>query len=433
VKNVPVVRVVERDDAVELPELSEELRVALGDVAATAREGLLAMSVGVGLRVMAEMMQAEVNAKVGPKHAKIPGRAAKRHASAPGSVVLGGRRVKVSRPRARTVDGREVGLDTYATFADGDLLGTVVMERMLAGLATRRHRAANEPVGEAVEAEASSTSRSAVSRRFIAGTQRALKELMSRDLAELDVVGLMVDGVHFAEACCVVALAITADGTKVPVGLWLGDTENKTVVTALLADLVARGLDASGGLLLVIDGAKALAAGVRKVFGDQALVQRCVLHKRRNVADHLPKDQAAWVDRKLAKAFANPDPEAGLRAAKDLARILEREHPDAAASLREGLEEMFTVRRLGVGDRLARTLTCTNAIESMISISRSTARNVKRWRDGTMIKRWCAAGMINAQRSFRRVKGCKDMPVLVAALHRHMEDVTPACKDEEAA
>ncbi len=432
-KNVPVVRVVERDDAAELPELGEEVRVALAEIAGAAREGLLAMSVGVGLRVMAEMMQVEVTGRVGAKHAKRLEREASRHGSAPGSVVLGGRRVKVSRPRARSRDGEELQLETYTTFAADDLLGEVVMERMLAGLATRRHRAANEPVGEVVEAEATSTSRSAVSRRFIAGTTRALEELMSRDLAELHVVALMVDGVTFAEACCVVALAITADGTKVPVGLWLGDTENTTVVAALLADLVERGLDASGGLLVVIDGAKALAAGVRKVFGDQALVQRCVLHKRRNVADHLPKDQAPWVDRKLATAFANPDADAGLRAAKDLARSLERQHPDAAASLREGLEEMFTVRRLGISDRLARTLTSTNPIESMISISRTTARNVKRWRDGTMIKRWCAAGMLNAQRSFRRVKGCKDMPILVAALARHIDGVTPACNDQEAA
>ena len=432
-KNVPVVRLVERDEAEDLPELSEELRVALVEIAGVAREGLLAMSVSVGLGVMAEMMEAEVAGRVGAKHAKRPEREASRHGSAPGSVVLGGRRVRVERPRARTVDGQELQLGTYATFADDDLLGRMVMERMLAGLATRRHRAANEPVGTAVEAEATSTSRSAVSRRFIAGTQRALEELMSRDIAELDVVALMVDGVHFADACCVVALAITADGTKVPVGLWLGDTENKTVVTHLLADLVGRGLDTSGGLLVVIDGAKALAAGVHKVFGDQALVQRCTLHKRRNVKDHLPKDQGGFVDRKLAKAFANPDPDAGLRAAKDLARALEREHPDASASLREGLEEMFTVRRLGVGDRLAKTLTNTNAIESMISISRSTARNVKRWRDGTMVKRWCAVGMLNAQRSFRRLKGCNDMPVLVAALQRHVEGVTPACDDEEAA
>src|SRR6266508_106862 len=189
----------------------------------------------------------------------------------------------------------------------------------------------------------------------------------------------MLDGVHFADTCCVVALAIGADGTKVPVGLWLGDTENKTVVTALLADLVAlladlvaRGLNTDGGLLVVIDGAKALATAVRKVFGE-----------------------ARW--------------------------------PDAAASLREGLEDMFTVRRLGVGGRLAASLTNTNCIESMISIARDTTRNVKRWRDGKMIKRWCAAGMLNAERSFRRLKGYRQMATFVAALARHVEAVPPAC------
>jgi transposase-like protein len=348
-------------------------------------------------------------------------------------VVLGGRRVKTSRPRARTTDNSEVRLATYAAFADDDVLSAVVMERMLAGLATRRHRAANEPVGSAVEAEAGSTSKSSVSRRFVAKSRKALDELMARDLADLEVVALMLDGVNFAEHCCVVALAICADGTKVPVGLWLGDTENKTVVTHLLADLVDRGLSAEGGLLVVIDGAKALATAVRRVFGDAALIQRCTLHKRRNCADHLPEAERGWVDARLAKAFHHADADAGLRMARDLARQLETRWPDAAASLREGLEEMFTVRRLGIGDRLARTLTSTNPIESMISVGRTTTRNVKRWRDGTMVKRWAAAGMLNAERSFRRVKGCKEMPVLVAALGRHIAGVTPARENERVA
>jgi putative transposase len=288
-------------------------------------------------------------------------------------------------------------------------------------------------VGEAVEAAGTSTSKSAVSRRFVARTSKALEELMARDLSELEVAALMVDGVNFAEHCCVVALAICADGTKVPVGLWLGDTGNKTVVTHLLADLLDRGLSADGGLLVVIDGAKALAAAVRKVFGELALIQRCTLHKRRDVTDHPPERERGWVDQRLARAFNHPDPDAGLRRARDLARQLETRWPDAAASLREGLEEMFTVRRLGVGDRLARTLTSTNTIESMISIARTTTRNVKRWRDGTMVKRWAAAGMLNAQRSFRRVKGCKDMPTLVAALARHAEAVTPQRDTDEVA
>jgi len=234
--------------------LSAELQAAFGDIADVAREGLLAMSVAVGLAVMNEMMDAEVTEQVGVKHAKLPDRTASRHTAAPGSVVLGGRRLPVTRPRARTIDGAEVQLATYATFANDDLLNQVVMERMLAGVATRRHRAVAEPVGEKVTAASRSTSRSAVSRRFKAATTKALGELMARDLTDLRVAAMMIDGVFFAGQCCVVALAICADGTKVPVGLWLGDTENKTVVTNLLADLSARGLDAGGGILFVLDG-----------------------------------------------------------------------------------------------------------------------------------------------------------------------------------
>jgi putative transposase len=337
--------------------------------------------------------------------------------------VLGGRRVPVDRPRARTLDGHEVQLKTWQAFCADDPLAELVMERMLAGLATRRHRQAAEPVGAMVQQSATATSKSAVSRRFVAQTAKALEELLARDLSELQVTCLLIDGIHLAERCCVVALAICADGRKLPVGLWEGSTENATVVRHLLADLQARGLDSSRGLLVVIDGAKALATAVRSVFGELALIQRCTVHKRRNVTEHLPEGDRGRIDARLARAFNDPDPAKGLRAARMLASELERAHPGAAASLREGLEEMFTVRRLGVGDRLARTLSSTNPVESMISIARTTARNVKRWRDGQMVCRWVAAGMLNAERSFRRLKGCKDMPMLVAALARHAEEV----------
>jgi transposase-like protein len=250
-------------------------------------------------------------------------------------------------------------------------------------------------------------------------TETALAELMVRDLTGQDITVLMLDGEHLADRCVVVALAITADGTKKPVGLWDGSTENKTVVRALLADLVDRGLNVDDGLLVVIDGAKALSAAVREVFGAKAAIQRCTLHKRRNLADHLPDKDNAWVDAKLVKAFSHPDPEQGLRNAKSLAAQLDKRYPSAAASLREGLEEMFTVARLGIDGRLAKTLTTSNPIESMISIARNTNRNVTRWRDGQMVLRWTAAGMLNAERSFRRIKGHKQMPQLVAALHRH--------------
>jgi transposase-like protein len=258
-----------------------------------------------------------------------------------------------------------------------------------------------------------------VSRRFIAATKTALSELLARDLAPLDIKVLMVDGEHLADHLAVVALAITADGTKVPVGLWEGSTENATVVKALLADLVARGLDATGGLLVVIDGAKALSSAVRAVFGANAAVQRCTVHKRRNVADHLPEAERGFIDTKLGRIFTNPDPAVGLRDAKALATALQRKHPGAAASLREGLEDMFTVTRLGITGTLAKTLTTSNPIESMISIARTTNRNLTHWKDGQMVLRWTAAGMLNAQRSFRRVKGYRQMPQLVTALHRH--------------
>lgn len=418
----------EDDEFVEelLRFLPESLAVPLGQIAWSAREGLLALSVEVGLATVVTMMEAELTERIGRKHAKIPAgeRGGNWWGTAASSVVIGGRKVALERPRGRSVDGAELDLETWAAFSDESLLTEVVLERMWAGLATRRHARAAEPVGAAVDAASSATSKSAVSRRWVQGTQKALDELLSRDLSDLEVAVMMLDGVIFAEHCCVAALAITRDGAKVPVGLWLGDTENKTVVKALLADLVARGLDASAGMLFVLDGAKALAAGVRDVFGDQALVQRCTLHKRRNVRDHLPKDVGERVDRRLGAAFADADWHAGHQAALKLAGELERQWPDAAASLREGLDDMFCVRRLGIDGTLARTLTTTNAIESMISTARDVTRNVKRWRDGRMVKRWCAAGMREAQRRFRRLKGHEQMGRLVAALEAHVAAVT---------
>ena len=418
-KTVPTVRLADATDAAALPDLPEEIVLAMTDIADAAREGLMAMSVAAGMAVMAAMFEAEITEIAGPKGKHNPGRAAVRHGTEKGSVTLGGRRVPIDRPRARTVDKHEVALASYAHFAAEDLLTQVVMERMAAGVATRRHARTAEPVGEKVSAAQKSTSKSAISRRFVKQTETALAELMARELAGEDIKVLMLDGEHMAGRCVVVALAITADGTKKPVGLWDGSTENKTVVRALLADLVSRGLAFDDGLLVVCDGAKALTAAVREVFGAKAAIQRCTLHKRRNVADHLPDKEQAWVDAKLVKAFGHPDPDTGLANAKTLAAQLEKNHPGAAASLREGLEEMFTVARLGIDGRLARTLTTSNPVESMISIARTTNRNVTRWRDGQMVLRWTAAGMLNAERSFRRIKGHKQMPQFIDALRRY--------------
>ena len=434
-KTVPTLRVVSKTetaaglDGLDVTDLPAEVRLALTDIAGAARDGLLAMSVAAGMAVMQAMFDAEIAAACGPKGRHDPDRTAVRHGTGDGSVVLGGRRVPVTRPRARTVDGHEVPLAAYRLFAADDLLSRVVLERMLAGVATRRHARTGDPVGAGVQQAATSTSRSAISRRFVASTRTALAELLSRDLSTLDIKVLMVDGEHLADRCCVVALAITADGTKVPVGLWDGATENKTVVRALLADLVSRGLDATDGLLVVLDGAKALSAAVREVFGTTAAIQRCTLHKRRNVGEHLPEKEKAWVDAKLVRAFGHPDPSQGLRNTRHLATLLDKGYPGAAASLREGLEEMFTVARLGIDGRLATTLVTSNPIDSMISIARTTNRNVTHWKDGEMVLRWTAAGMINAERSFRRVKGYKQMPQLVAALYRHAHPDTAAATE----
>jgi transposase-like protein len=433
-KKVPVVGVAEVETA-DLAGLRLEATVALADLAGAVKEGLLGFCADVGLMVMAQMLDAEMTARVGPKHAKIPDRQANWHGSAEGPVVLGGRELTVTRPRGRTLEGKEVELESWTAFSAKDLLDRLTTERMLAGVATRRHVDVAEPLSGEVEAKAKATGRSSVSRRFKRATEAALAELMARDLSGLDVVVIMIDGLEIAGQCCVVALAICADGTKVPVGVWLGDSENKTVVTGLLADLAARGLCADGGLLAVLDGAKALAAGVKKVFGERAQIQRCTLHKRRNVKGYLPKELGSRIDWRLARAFVDADPAKGLDAAKRIAGELKADHPDAAASLLEGLEDMFTVRRLGVSGRLATTLTNTNCIESMISVARTTMGNVKRWQDGMMKKRWVTAGMLEAERNFRRVRGCKEMPTLVAALRRTVpgKSVTADDYDQAAA
>jgi len=429
-KKVPVVKFTTPDVAAELAGLPLEATVAIGDVAAAMREGLLAFSTAAGLVVMRQMLDAELAAIVGTKHAKLPGeRVGNWHGTTRGQVVLGARKVSVERPRGRYIDGGEVELDTWATFASEDLLRQVVVERMLAGVATRRHLEVAEPVGQAGTA----VSKSAVSRRFVAATQAAVAELLEADLSGLETAVVMIDGLNIAGEMIVVALVITSDGTKVPVGLRLGDTENKVVVTDLLADLVARGLRFEHGILAVLDGSKALRSAVAKVFGAKALVQRCTLHKRRNVTEYLPVARRKAIDKRLAGIFANADADAGLRDARRLAAQLKRDHPDAAGSLLEGLEEMFTVARLGVTGALRRSLTNTNCIESMISTVRVVTGRVKHWRDGDMKKRWIATGMIEAQRSFRRIRGHTQMPNLVTLISHTINPVTPDNYDQAVA
>jgi transposase-like protein len=412
------------------PAVPDAVSVALSELAGELREGLLALAVGTGLQVMAAIMEQDVTAACGPKGRHDPERTATRHGHGAGSVTLGGRRVPVERPRMRATDGSgELPVPAYELFSDTEVLGRMALERMLAGLSTRRYPLGLEPVGARTERAATSTSKSAVSRRFVAQTETALAQLLAADLTSLDLVALMVDGVHFGEHTCIVALGIDIDGAKHPLSLVEGSTENATMVTDLIVGLRERGLDVTRPILAVLDGSKALRRAVLDVF-DRPVIARCQLHKIRNVQDRLPDKLRSVVAARMRRAYHADSALAAEAELTALAAELDRTHPGAAASLREGMAETLTVLRLGIPPTLARTLRSTNAIESMISICRTHSANVKRWRDGQMALRWCAAGMVEAGKQFRRVNGHMHLRSLRDTLEKLTETVGATGHDE---
>jgi putative transposase len=418
-KKVSGAEVVTTVEAAESP-LPPQVQEALGELVGAAREGLLALSVGVGLSVVHELMEREVEEVVGPKGKHNTERTAKRHGHEDGSLTLGGRRVRVSRPRMRTADDeRELPVQTYEHFADRDPLTRAVMDRMLAGVSTRRCAAVGEPVGEEIELTARATSKSSMSEMFVERTRTALSELMGRRLEDVRLAVIMLDGLEIAERTHVVALGISTEGVKIPLGLWEGSTENATLAGALLADLVDRGLDPEQAILFVIDGSKALRKAIRDVFGQRALVHRCHHHKERNACDLLPERDRDQVRGRLRAAWALTNAELAKQRLDLLASELDRSWPDAAGSLREGMDDTLTLMHLGATGQLAKTLASTNPCESMTEIVRHTQRNVKRWRDGDMRKRWTAAGMLVAEQQFRRIIGYRDLAKLVLAIERH--------------
>ena len=401
--------------------LPERIQEALGQLVGAAKQGLLALSVEVGLGVLRELLEQEVDEVVGAKGKWNPDRSAVRHGHENGEVTLGGRRVPVKRPRARTVDGEsELPLETYEHFADRDALEEVVLERMLAGVSTRQYRRAQEPVGEQLETDARSTSKSAASRVFVARTRQQLWKLMRRPLSDLRLAVIMLDGIELHGYTNIVALGITTEGEKLALGLWDGSTENAAVAAALLSDLVDRGVDVEQGLLFVIDGAKALRKAIRQVFGNKVPVQRCVQHKQRNVLDHLPERERPAVKTRLRRAWKETTHDRALEQLTALALELEHAHPGAAASLREGMEETLTVTRLGITGKLKLTLQSTNPCESMISTVRVIQRNVKRWTSGDMCLRWTAAGMLEAETRFRKVEGYRGLAGLAVKIEHDL-------------
>ena len=368
-----------------------------------------------GLRIIGTILEDEVTRRVGPPHRPDPTSSCVRWGRQPGYVVFGGQKVGVTRPRARTREGEEVPLDTYARLQHDGRRQRAVREGIVAGLTTRNYRRAVQSVLEGYGIEKSS-----VSREFVQASAAQLKELCERRLDALDLVALLIDGIEIGKQVLVVALGIASSGKKHVLGLWQGATENTTVVKSLLEDLVARGLKQDRRYLFVIDGAKALRAAIEKVFGERAEVQRCQVHKRRNVKDHLPENCQEDYDRRLRNAYAMTHYAEAKAELEKIVRQLERINPSAAHSLEEGLEETLTLHRLGVGELLRRTLSSTNPIESCLSTVERVARNVKRWREGDQSLRWTATGLLEAEKRFNRIKGYREIGVL----HRRLNPST---------
>jgi putative transposase len=365
-----------------------------------------------GLKIIRAVIEDEVMRRVGPRHQPDAASRCLRWGQQSGYVVFAGQKVAVQRPRVRTRQGQEVQLDSYARLQHDGRRQRAVREGIVAGLTSRNYHRAVQSVLEGYGIEKSS-----VSRQFVQASAAQLKKLCEKKLDDLDLVAILIDGIHLGQHVLVVALGIDSGGKKHVLGLWQGATENTTVVQALLEDLEVRGLNPKRRYLFMIDGAKALRAGIERVFGERAEVQRCQIHKRRNVKEHLPKSAQGDTDRRIRNAYAMTGYAEAQAELGKIFRQLERINPSAARSLQEGLEETLTVHRLGVGTLLRRTLASSNPIESCFSIVEKVARNVKRWRAGDHALRWTATGLLEAEKKFRRVKGYRELERLQRKLN----------------
>ena len=344
----------------------------------------------------------------------------KRSGSTRGRLVMGGRRITVKRPRVRGDDG-DLTLPSWVAFAQDDPLDKRALEQMILGVSTRKYHRSLEEVPK--DLSASGTSKSAVSRRFVAATRKQLAEFLLRPLGPLDLAVILIDGIVIDKHVVVLAIGIDHEGDKHVLGFWEGATENTATCQALLENLMKRGLDAHRSFLFVIDGSKALRKAIDNTFGKRALVQRCQVHKMRNVLAHLPKEMQSSIRQLMREAYKSSSHDVAARRLKQTAAQLEEEYPSAAASLREGLAETLTVMRLGLPPLLRRTLASTNIIENLNSSVRTTTGRVKRWKGGRMILRWSAAAVLEAESKFRRIRGHKDMKTLVSFLSQHQKHI----------
>jgi len=394
-----------------------QMVLPMAEMVGWLRQGVGALIRQAGLRVMELLMEEEVRERVGERSQPQLDRTANRWGKERGFCVVMGQKVPIDRPRVRTTEDQEVRLGSYEMFHRGEPLTETVWEKLMLGLSTRKY-------GRAVRefAEAYGLEKSAISEHFIEASRAKLKDMMERRLDKMRLCALLIDATPFAGQQMVAALGISQDGRKTILGIRQGATENATVVGELLGDLMNRGLDFAELRLYVLDGGKALHAAVKKYAGESAPIQRCQVHKRRNVLDHLTDEQKPLVAKKLNAAYALEDYDAAQQALHTLHRELMELNPSAARSLGEGLEETLTVHRLHVPPQLRKTLASTNVIESAFSIVERVCANVKRWHAGDQRERWVGSGLLVAQKQFRRVQGHKQIPILL----RELEALVPA-------
>lgn len=368
----------------------------------------------VGQQVLAAMMEQDREALCGPRWKRDPDRSAGRAGTTLSEVTLGGRRIPIPRPRARSIEGEELELPSFAFASSRDPMDRHTMTAVACGISSRKYAESLDRLPESVEER--STSKSAVSRRYVAMTEKQMTTWLTAPLGDRHFPIVMIDGIHLGDHLVLIALGIDFEGKKQVLGLREGDTENHQVAKSLLGDLVERGLDPERARLFVIDGAKALTSAIRKTFGPLAEIQRCQIHKQRNILGHLPDRMHASVTAVLREAWSMSDAAVAKRRLERLASSLEADHPGAAASVREGLDETLTLQRLGIGARLYVKLRSTNAIENLNSGIATYSRNVKRWQRGSMVVRWVSAAIVEGEKKFRRVQGWQDIQKLIRAL-----------------
>lgn len=402
------------------PQVAIQLPLPLLSRLKAVKEGFFELCIRVGEQALHGLMEQDRTELCGDKWSRDPSRRAVRGGSTSSEITLGGRRVSVRRLRASTVDGQELTLPSFAWATDRDPLDDQTWRSIVAGVSTRSYAGSLDPLPD--ELRQRSTSSSSVSRRFVALSQRQLTKCLSRPLGELDLWVVMVDGIDYRDHAILVAMGIDSSGKKHVLGVREGTTENSAVAGALLSDLVDRGLATDHPLLFVIDGGKALRKAIRRVFGELGVVQRCQVHKIRNVLEHLPEELRPSVRHAMRQAYKSFKPKSALRQLERLACSLESDHPGAAASLREGLEETLTLQTLGIKGALWKTLRSTNPIENLNGGVAKFTRNVRRWRDGSMILRWVGSAILEAEKKFRRVRGYREMPTLITALRSRLED-----------